>query len=222
LGGLAKTDGNTIRANGNTWVVVKNNPGASAAPTVNEDSDDGYSVGSRWYDTTNDKEYVCLDASVGAAVWKDTTASGSGSGVGAIWAMAASSSQTLTNNTLTQITFDTSVIDSGDSVIDLANERFVAPATGLYLCIAHWCWEDTVPGSAFVQVSVDGTAVPPLARRQAGTMGNFGSIQATHPLSLSVGDLVTMWVQPGAVTGVTSRGSASSHLRSQFSLVRLT
>jgi hypothetical protein len=53
-----------------------NNLAASAAPTVNEDSGDGYSVGSIWIDTTNDKAYVCLDASVGAAVWTETTAGG--------------------------------------------------------------------------------------------------------------------------------------------------
>lgn len=55
---------------------VKNNLGASAAPTVNDDSGSGYAVGSRWIDTTNDKEYVCLDASAGAAVWTETTGGG--------------------------------------------------------------------------------------------------------------------------------------------------
>lgn len=45
----------------------------TTAPTVNEDSGDGYAIGSRWYDTTNDKEYVALDVTVGAAVWKETT-----------------------------------------------------------------------------------------------------------------------------------------------------
>ncbi len=53
-----------------------NNDGAAAAPTVNEDSGDGYAIGSRWLDTTNDKEYVALDVTVGAAVWKETTATG--------------------------------------------------------------------------------------------------------------------------------------------------
>jgi hypothetical protein len=48
---------------------------ATDAPDVNDDSSQGYSVSSRWLDTTNDKEYVCLDASVGAAVWKETTPS---------------------------------------------------------------------------------------------------------------------------------------------------
>lgn len=55
-----------------------NNDGASAAPTVNDDAGDGYSIGSRWLDTTNDKEYVCLDATTTAAVWVETTGAGGG------------------------------------------------------------------------------------------------------------------------------------------------
>lgn len=55
-----------------------NNLAAAVAPAVTDDSGDGYSVGSRWIDTTADKEYVCLDATVGAAVWTETTASGGG------------------------------------------------------------------------------------------------------------------------------------------------
>lgn len=45
----------------------------TAAPTVNDDSTQGYAVGSRWIDTTNDREYICLGAATGAAVWRDTT-----------------------------------------------------------------------------------------------------------------------------------------------------
>jgi hypothetical protein len=36
---------------------------------VNDDADDGYNIGDRWLDVTNDKEYVCIDSTVGAAVW---------------------------------------------------------------------------------------------------------------------------------------------------------
>ena len=61
---------------------------ATTAPVVGDDSGDGYSVGSRWFDTTNDKEYVCLDASVGAAVWKETS---NGGGSGTVTSVAASS-----------------------------------------------------------------------------------------------------------------------------------
>lgn len=43
---------------------------ATGAPTVNEDSNDGYAVGSLWIDVTNDILYVCLDATIGAAIWR--------------------------------------------------------------------------------------------------------------------------------------------------------
>lgn len=58
---------------------LKVNLTATTAPLATDDSDDGYSVGSRWIDGTADKEYVCLDSTVGAAVWNETTA-GAGSG----------------------------------------------------------------------------------------------------------------------------------------------
>lgn len=50
--------------------------GKTAAPTVNDDSGDGYAVGDRWLDETNDKEYVALDVTLGAAVWTETTMTG--------------------------------------------------------------------------------------------------------------------------------------------------
>ena len=56
----------------------KVNLSATAAPTVTDDSAAGYAVGSRWIDVTNDVEYVCLDATAGAAVWTETTQTGGG------------------------------------------------------------------------------------------------------------------------------------------------
>ena len=47
---------------------------AITAPTVDNDGTEFFGAGSRWVDVTNDKEYVCLDASTGAAVWTETTA----------------------------------------------------------------------------------------------------------------------------------------------------
>jgi len=49
---------------------IPNNFSATSAPTVNDDVDDGYLVGSHWYDTTNDKIYTCIDNSSGSAIWK--------------------------------------------------------------------------------------------------------------------------------------------------------
>ena len=49
---------------------LKANLNASVAPTGNEDSGDGYAVGSTWIDTTNDKSYICIDNTLGSAIWK--------------------------------------------------------------------------------------------------------------------------------------------------------
>lgn len=43
---------------------------ATVGPTVNEDSGDGYAIGSIWIDVTADQVYMATDVSVGAAVWK--------------------------------------------------------------------------------------------------------------------------------------------------------
>lgn len=45
------------------------NVAATTAPTVNDDVDGGYVVGSQWLDTTNDTAYICVDNTDGAAVW---------------------------------------------------------------------------------------------------------------------------------------------------------
>ncbi len=79
-GGLevnASAFGGFIVIGGGATTELKSEFGKSAAPAVTDDSGSGYAVGSRWCDTTADKEYVCLDASVGVAVWVETTAAAS-------------------------------------------------------------------------------------------------------------------------------------------------
>lgn len=60
------------------WKVFSNNTtnnfAATAAPTVTDDSSEGYSVTSFWINTTTKIAYICLNASVGAAVWKQVAA----------------------------------------------------------------------------------------------------------------------------------------------------
>lgn len=72
---LTLTNNNELKI-GSDVVSQKAATNKTTAPTVNDDSGDGYSVGSMWYDTTADKAYVCLDATAAAAVWKEVTASG--------------------------------------------------------------------------------------------------------------------------------------------------
>lgn len=59
---------------------LKVNLVAVGTPLVVDDSSAGYAVGSRWVDVSADKEYVCVDSSVGAAIWKETTGAGGGGG----------------------------------------------------------------------------------------------------------------------------------------------
>lgn len=46
---------------------------ATSNPGTGDDSADGYSIGSLWHNVTADNLYVCMDATVGAAVWKLAT-----------------------------------------------------------------------------------------------------------------------------------------------------
>lgn len=61
---------------GNRLIGLLKKIDATAAPTVNDDAGDGYSVGSLWLDVTNDKGYILLDSTVGAAVWQQFSGAG--------------------------------------------------------------------------------------------------------------------------------------------------
>jgi hypothetical protein len=71
--GMTDVDQNT-RFLQTRWLLnvktPKHNYAGTATPTTGDDSDDGYEVGSLWFDTTNGVLYWCRDASVGTAVWE--------------------------------------------------------------------------------------------------------------------------------------------------------
>lgn len=52
--------------------LITNNFIAISAPTVNNGSGDGYSVGSSWINVFTDKSYICVDATTGSAIWRET------------------------------------------------------------------------------------------------------------------------------------------------------
>lgn len=45
-------------------------------PANTDDAGANYSIGSRWYNTVTDSEFVCLDPTTGSAVWASTTTAG--------------------------------------------------------------------------------------------------------------------------------------------------
>lgn len=75
---IAPAEGFLRKTGAGAYTAHKSNLAAGVAPGATDDSAAGYSVGSRWIDTTADKEYVCLDATASAAVWTETTAGAAG------------------------------------------------------------------------------------------------------------------------------------------------
>jgi len=55
-----------------TSAVKQNNFAAVVAPGVNDDSAAGYAIGSTWVNTLLNISWLCVDASVGAALWAQT------------------------------------------------------------------------------------------------------------------------------------------------------
>jgi hypothetical protein len=74
IGQLKLGDG-TYPADGTVGVLASNvkkcNYEATALPTVNDDSGEGYAKGSVWI--YNETGYLCVDATEGAAIWKEMT-----------------------------------------------------------------------------------------------------------------------------------------------------
>lgn len=60
---------------------LKSELAKTAAPTVSDDTNSGYDVGSLWVDITNDRVYRAVDISAGAAVWKDLSAGGAATSI---------------------------------------------------------------------------------------------------------------------------------------------
>lgn len=72
----------------NDMASALSNISATVNPTPNDDLDLGYSVGSKWINTTTQDEYTCFSAANGTAVWKKTgrevIGGGGGSGSGLV------------------------------------------------------------------------------------------------------------------------------------------
>ena len=54
-------------------LLPKNNYAGTTTPAVIDDSSAGYAIGSMWIDTVAKEAYRCVDASVGAADWIEST-----------------------------------------------------------------------------------------------------------------------------------------------------
>jgi len=107
----------SVNAGAAAWVAlssIKNNFTATAAPTVANDASQGYSVGSRWIDTTTGNVYTATSVAAGAAVW---SSGGGAAGTVSATAPASPSAGDLWYNTTNDLTY----IYSGTAWIDIVN-----------------------------------------------------------------------------------------------------
>lgn len=101
-------------------------------------------------------------------------------------------SQTILNNTATQLAYDSTDFDT-DGLADLAGDRFVVVTAGVYRLTAAVAWSGVGGGSAgYRQTEIFVNGVSRFITRQnavSGTVGTFG-VQATGLAKLAVGDIV--------------------------------
>jgi len=118
---------------GGSTSELKYNLTATTDPGVGDDSDDGYTIGSRWVNVTLDKEFVCLDASVGAAVWGETTVGAdTGSGAAGGYGGLKSTTNTSLTSTYANLNFATAMEVSGSVSVSTSTNRVTVSADGNY------------------------------------------------------------------------------------------
>lgn len=177
---------------------LKCNLSGTTAPGVGDDSDDGYAVGSLWFNTTADKAYVCADSTSGAAVWKEITNASSLTveEIDGSPSVATVGKIRITNGTLTDNGDGTVTINFGSAATDGAaihdNE------SGEIHAIA----EKTVTANADVVVIEDSADAYSKKRVQLSnivvkaipkTIPDLMAWYAADSLDLSDGAAVTMW-----------------------------
>lgn len=71
VGNIVATASRTVAAGGVLQLNEnkRNNLAATAAPTVGDDYADGFREGSLWYDTVGVDLFLCVDPTIGAALW---------------------------------------------------------------------------------------------------------------------------------------------------------
>jgi hypothetical protein len=185
---------------------------ATQDPGATQDADEGFEVGSRVINTTTGNEFVCVDATPGAAVWKETTAAGPAS-VDLPSVTARRTTSLSLPLTWTDLTFDTTPVENDTSVVEHDNtntDRVIVKETGLYLISWSLACDDEIQ----VRIQANDTTVV-AGPIQAGDPNNDVLVvnTLTRTVSLTANDFLTVQVQ--AASEETLQAGAV------FSVVRL-
>ena len=173
-----------VEIKGGSTTVMKSNLAASDAPGANDDSGSGYAVGSVWIDTTNDKAYVCLDATSTAAVWTQVTGAATAADISA--RVYHSAAQSTTSGSWFTPTFNSENFDT-DTIHDNStnNSRLTCKTAGKYLVYLNMTFISNTTGTRLTGLLLNGSEAQGLGR----TTHNPSAGSDTHMIHVALVDL---------------------------------
>ena len=178
-------------------VPLLHNFAGTTAPTVNEDSADGYSVGSRWVDITNGNRYTCLDNTTGAAVWR----------VGGF-----------NNNNLQFVTDAATDTTTSTTYVALTNMT-ITPGAGTYWCT--FSATGSMNKNAQQVLSIireNGVQVTDTERELGGQANNFGNFNAQGEATVAAGQAIDIYWRITSAAG----GGTGTCLERTLMVIRIS
>lgn len=134
------------------FTYVKNNFAGTVAPTITNDSSQGYQITSLWLDTVGQNLYMCISAVIGAASWINITAS---SGIAAtIGKLYNSSADTVLGYGTNKIVASTLMVSatlngSGNESMNIKSAAYTASGTNTYAITPSPAITSYASGQAF-------------------------------------------------------------------------
>jgi hypothetical protein len=190
------------------------NMAASTDPTVNDDTGDGYEVGSHWFNTTADRAFVALDVSTGAAVWLQVTAPPTFHGCKAYNSATQTMNGSGTNGGWTAITFDSEEYDPDGYHEGVTNpSRITIPAgLGGYYRFGWVVYGNPPSAGTLVNIYIDGAASTKRGARVIGVVAGVNTtLNGTFEGNFTAGQYIEIQLNnPNASTFVIGHASSES------------
>jgi hypothetical protein len=192
------TEGSTIIYSDSAWRIIKNNLSGTTAPTANDDETEGYSANSLWFDlnATPDEIYRCMDATEGAAIWKNTSLEISELGTAAL--LNASTDGTLAGNSDTELPTEKAVKTYADTKTTLAAVKADVDVSD---AISKKHSQNTDTGTTSTAFQIDSSNTGPKIKN------NSGVVEARNAADNAYADFKAKDVVFNKITGGTISGS---------------
>ncbi len=174
---------------------------SASDPTVNDDANDGYAVGTLWVNTTTDESFILTDSTVGAANWNQIDSLGGGGGD-----LPVVQARRTTNFTIPAVTnwydipLDTTDVENDTAVLEhnaVNTERIDVKTNGLYRITYSVRANDTgTTHTVNTRMQLNGaTVLPGSLLGETNYQGEFGTITGSFLANLSANDYVALQVQ---------------------------